>query len=156
MSTETLREDMTDFSSIICLKAIITGLEKIMGAQAARGNLIRAGIIRGREIAKKLGISQTDAPIEQWISLAREAVGRSGTRLCDIKNTEEENGTIRIFLKDTICSAGEELGSSRELSFTQGAIQGLAEEALGKRFVSKQIGSVLRGQEYDIVELTPR
>jgi len=65
-----------------------------------------------------------------------------------------EETLIRAYLSDTMCSSGEDLGSPRMLTFTLGVIQGALEEATGKRMTGKQIGSVLRGESYDIVEYT--
>jgi len=156
MSDLTLRKDLGDFNSIICFRAIITGLEHVMGKDATRGNLIRAGRLRGIEVANKLGLSKTDKPMSEWSALVADAIGKNGTRLCTIAKLEEEDGIYRVFLSDTICSADEEPGSTRELSFTQGAIQGAIEETTGHRLSGEQTGSVLRGDEYDIVEFKIR
>lgn len=155
MSAEIFRKGLGDFSSIICLKAIITGLEDVMGEHAARGNLIRAGIKRGNTVSRTLGISKTDKPLEEWASMISDAIGMDGTRLCHIAKVEQDGDIIRVYLSDTICSAGEEPGSSRQLSFTLGAVQGAIEEAMGERFSAKQTGSILRGQDHDIIELSP-
>ena len=60
MSATALRKELGDFSSIVCLKALVVGLEDVMGVQGARANLILAGRIRGQTIAKSLGLSKTD------------------------------------------------------------------------------------------------
>ena len=83
-------------------------------------------------------------------------IGEHGTRLCIVSKIEEGDNVFRVFLSDTICSADEQPGSSRELSFTHGAILGAIEEATGSRLSGKQIGSVLRGDDYDILEFTVR
>ena len=152
MTETTHRKELGNFNSIICFRSIITGLEKVMGPDAARGNLIRAGHFRGVEIVKNLGLSNTSAPISEWSNKVAEAIGKDGTRLCIVHKIEQEDEVYRVFLSDTICSADEPLGSNRKLSFTQGAIQGALEEATGNRLIGEQTGSVLRGDNYDIVE----
>ncbi|MCF6312682.1 MAG: hypothetical protein L3J39_09555 [Verrucomicrobiales bacterium] len=153
---ESLRKNLGNFSSIICLKALIVGLEDVLGEKGARANLVLAGRHRGRDIVKSLGYSKTDSPLEEWTSAVKAAIGETGTRLCEIDKVEPDGETIRIYLSETVCSSGEEVGSSRQLTFTLGAIWGAVEEALDKKFIGKQTGSILRGQDYDIVELQER
>jgi len=156
MNELTLRKELGDLNSIICFRSIVAGLESVMGKDAARGNLIRAGRLRGLAVVKALGLSKTDKPISEWSALVADALGKNGTRLCKIIRLEEENGIYRVFLSETICSAGEEQGSTQKLSFTHGAAQGVIEEATGHQLSGKQIGSVLRGDDYDIVEFKIR
>jgi len=156
MSEGQLRKGLGDFSSIVCLKAIVTGLEEIMGVKAARGNLVLAGRKRGKAIAEQLGLVNTDKPVEEWSAMVRDAIGKKGTCLCDIVNVAVNNEIIRVDLLDTVCSAGEEPGSPRQLTFTLGAIQGVLEEITGRRMTGKQVASVLRGGEFDSIEFTVR
>ena len=156
MSEGQLRPKLGDFSSIVCLKAIVTGLEDIMGLQAARGNLVLAGRKRGKTIANQLNLKQTDKPVEEWSEMVREAIGKNGTCLCDIVNVSVNDDSITVDLQDTVCSAGEEQGSPRELTFTLGAIQGVLEEITGRRMTGKQTASVLRGGDYDSIIFTLR
>lgn len=156
MSETDLRKGLGDFNSIICFRSIVVGLEKIMGKDAARGNLIRAGRLRGLQIVKELNIENTDKSLPEWSGLVADAVGEKGTRLCTIERIEEGDGTYHAYLSDTICSAGEEPGSEQKLSFTQGAVQGAIEGATGHRLSGVQTGSVLRGDDYDIIEFKIR
>jgi len=151
-----MRKNLGDYSSIVCLKAMVVGLEDILGEKGAQANLVLAGRLRGKTIVKELGLSHTDKPLSEWLIAVKNAVGETGTRLCNIANVEEDGDTLRIYLNETVCSAGEEQGSSRRLTFTLGAIQGAVEEATGKKFTAKQTGSVLRGQDYDIIDLQER
>lgn len=150
----TIRKDLGDFSSIVCLKAIVTGLEAVMGVQAARGNLILAGRRRGRKLVDDLNLKLTAKPLEEWSMLIGDALGKSGTRLCTIVNVEQNDDIINVDLLGTVCSAGEEQGSPRQLTFTLGVIQGALEEVTGRRMRATQTGSVLRGQAYDSIEFT--
>ncbi len=156
MTQQIIRKQLGDFSSIICLKALICGLEDVLGEQGARANLILAGRIRGNAIAKSLGLSNTSQPLDEWVDLVRKAIGKSGTRLCTLEKVEIDGDITRAFLSETVCSAGEPVGSPRQLSFTLGAIQGVIEEATGHKLIGVQTGSVLRGQEYDIIDFHPR
>ncbi len=156
MTQSTFRKDLGDFNSIICFRSIVTGLERVMGKDAASGNLIRAGRLRGIELARSLGLTKTDKPISEWSAMIADAVGKNGTRLCTIVKLEEGDGIFRAYLSETICSAGEAPGSTRKLTFTQGAVLGAIEEATGHRLSGEQTGSVLRGDDYDIVEFTIR
>ena len=132
------------------------GLEEVMGEQGARANLILAGRIRGKNIAKSLGLSNTDKPLDEWSTMLQKAVGSEGTRLCKIDKVEQNDEVIRVYLSETVCSAGEPQGSPRKLTFTLGAVQGAVEEVTGKKLTGVQTGSVLRGQDFDIIDLTER
>lgn len=156
MNEAGMRENLGDFSSIVCLKALVMGLENILGEKGAQANLVLAGRHRGQTIVKELGLSNTDKPMTEWLAAVKEAIGETGTRLCNIAKAEEDGNVLRIYLNETVCSAGEEQGSTRRLTFTLGAIQGAVEEATGKKFIAKQTGSVLRGQDYDIIDLQER
>jgi len=151
-----LRKDLGDFCSIACLKAIINGLEDILGEPLVRSNLILAGRIRGRNLVNDLGLSNTDKPISEWSMLISKALGKEGTRLCTLAKAEQDGDIIRVYLSDTVCSAGEEPGSLKKLTFTQGVIQGVVEEVSGRKLKGTQSGSVLRGQDYDIIEFGER
>ncbi len=152
MSEVILRKKLGNFSSIVCLKAVVVGLEDVLGLGGAHANLILAGRIRGRNLVKDLGLSNSTKPIEEWSNLIKEALGENGTRLCIVEKIEVDNNILRAYLSETVCSAGEEQGSSRKVTFTLGVIQGAIEEVIGKRLIGKQVGSVLRGQDYDIID----
>jgi len=156
MNDLSIRKELGDYNSIVCFRSIISGLESVMGKNAARGNLIRAGRLRGIQIVKDLDLSNTNSPLDIWSAAVAEAIGKNGTRLCTVAKIEEEAGAYRVYLSDTICSAAEAQGSEQELSFTQGAIQGALEEATGHRLSGEQVGSVLRGDEFDVVKYTIR
>ena len=50
---------------------------------------------------------------------------------------------------ETVCSAGEEIGSDRNCTFTLGAVWGALEGINGKTYLGEQTQSVLRGGQYD-------
>src|SRR5690606_1956100 len=97
----------------------------------------------------KGGVSVADTAVAM-----KNALGTDGTRLCGVDKIEETGEGYRVYLSDTVCSAGEPQGSTRELSFTLGAVHGAMEVVVGKKLRAKQVGSVLRGQDHDIIELT--
>jgi hypothetical protein len=149
-----LREQLGDFSSIICLKAMITGMEDALGAKATAIALTTAGRTRGRKLATELGLRGC-ADMSLAAAKLREALGPEGTRLLIIEKIEQQGENILISTSETVCSAGEPDGADRKCTFTLGAVCGAMEVLLDKRFQSKQIESVLRGGKFDVFELTP-
>ncbi|MEQ8756526.1 MAG: hypothetical protein RID09_23840 [Coleofasciculus sp. G1-WW12-02] len=148
-----LRQELGDFSSIVCLKAIITGVEEVLGDKATAIALISAGRQRGKQLAENLDLVDKG----KEISLAdvtkklQDALGKDGTRLCAIKKIVQEDEVYKVYTHETVCSAGEPQGSSRQCTFTMGAIQGFLEAFLGERLRGTQTESVLRGGMYDIL-----
>ena len=152
----TLRNHLGDFSSIVCFRAVVTGIEDALGPRAAMIALVAAGRARGKQLAKELGLSNATDNLNEIAELMNSALGIQGTRLCIIDRIEPaEEGRIRVYCRETVCSAGEAPGSERTLSYTMGAIQGVLEEVTGKRLRGKQVASVLRGSDHDVVELAP-
>ncbi|HEY9806151.1 MAG TPA: hypothetical protein V6D04_06250, partial [Candidatus Obscuribacterales bacterium] len=76
---------------------------------------------------------------------------KDGTRLCIVDKLDTTGESIRVYCRETICSAGEPQGSPRQLTFTLGALQGVLEQATGKRLRGKQTESVLRGSSHDVI-----
>ena len=97
-----------------------------------------------------LGLGQKT--VAEAFPLLKEALGDNGTKLCAIDSVVEEGETIRVSCRETICSAGEEQGSPRVLTYTMGALQGAMEQLTGKRLRGKQVESVLRGSTHDVIE----
>ena len=146
-----IRPDLGDFSSIVCFKAVVTGIEEALGEKAALIALMAAGRARGKQLASELNI-QIGMPLEQIASAMREALGANGTRLCVIDKIEMAGDAYQVFCRETICSSGEPQGSPRSLSYTMGALQGVLEIATGKRLRGSQVESVLRGGSHDVAE----
>ena len=147
-----LREKLGDFSSIICFKAAISGMEEALGEKATTIALIAAGRSRGKNLAKDLGLSGTSL---RWDVIADKmafALGENGTKLLTIESILEEGDVIKVFTSETLCSAGEPEGSSRKCSFTLGAVWGALEEITGKRLKGSHTESVLRGGNNDVFE----
>ncbi|MGB3789439.1 MAG: hypothetical protein WA949_15620 [Phormidesmis sp.] len=152
----TMREELGDFNSIICFRALITGIEDALGPRAAMIALLSAGRARGRNLAKELGLSDASANYNEISDLMNSVLGVQGTRLCIIDKIESpEANVLLVYCRETVCSANEEPGSNRELSYTMGAVQGVLEEVTGKRLRGKQVSSVLRGGTHDVIQLTP-
>jgi hypothetical protein len=93
-----LRPHLGDFSSIVCLKAIISGLEDALGDRATAIALTAAGRRRGRNLAKDLGLVGTDLSWEEITSKIQFALGKEGTRLCIVERIFEENGRIKAYI----------------------------------------------------------
>ncbi|WAL61156.1 hypothetical protein [Thermocoleostomius sinensis] len=151
--SERLREQLGDFSSIVCLKAIITGMEDALGEKATAISLIAAGRTRGKKLAESLGlVGVTD--FETVTQALSQALGPEGTRLLIIEKIVQDGTCIKVYVKETICSAGEPQGSTRQCTFTLGAVWGALEKILNKRLQGKHTESVLRGSAYDVFEFT--
>ena len=50
------RKELGDFNNVVCFKAVITGVEDTLGAEAAGVVFKRAGHVRGYDLAKESGI----------------------------------------------------------------------------------------------------
>jgi len=151
-ATNQWRSELGDFSSIVCFKALVVGTEEALGEKAAAIALISAGRQRGRQVANELGLAGKGLAAENIIALLQAALGKEGTRLCIIEKIVETGESIAVYCRETICSAGEPEGSPRKLTFTLGAVQGVLEQISGKRLRGKQIESVLRGSDHDVIE----
>lgn len=147
-----MRPELGEFSSIVCFKALVTGSEEALGEKAAMITLIAAGRSRGKQLAEDLGIKGKGTSDENIVPLLQKALGKDGTRLCIVDKIEHEGASIKVYCRETICSAGEPQGSPRKLTFTLGAIQGVLEQVTGLRLRGKQTESVLRGSSHDVVE----
>lgn len=149
-----LRQELGDFSSIVCLKAIVVGVEEALGEKAAAIAMISAGRQRGKKLAEDLDLvgKGSSMSLEEVTEKARVALGKEGTRLCIIDKIIQDGDTYKVYTRETVCSAGEAEGSSRQCTFTMGAIQGFLEAFLGKRLRGTQTESVLRGGNFDVLE----
>ena len=154
MSTEQ-RPELGDFSSIICLKAIITGMEDALGEKATAIALIAAGRSRGKKLVKQLGLTNSSISLDEAASKLNAALGKDGTRLCKVDKIVEDGDAIKVYTSETVCSAGESQGSPRSCTFTLGAVWGAMEQFTGKRLQGKHTESVLRGSSHDIFTFTP-
>lgn len=152
---ELLRPQLGDFSSIVCFKAVITGMEDALGDKATAIALTTAGRARGKQLADSLGLSGSVESLDQAQAKLSQALGKDGTRLCLIDKIVTDGDTIKVYTSETVCSAGEAQGSERKCTFTLGAVWGALEQILNKRFRGVHTESVLRGGNYDLFEFTP-
>ena len=149
------RPELGEFSSIVCFKAAITGMEEALGEKATAIALIAAGRSRGKNLAKELGLSGVSV---EWNLIADKigfALGINGTKLCIIESIVEEGDVIKVATSETLCSAGEPEGSPRKCTFTLGAVWGALEEITGKRLRGNHTECVLRGGNNDVFEFAP-
>jgi predicted hydrocarbon binding protein len=154
MSTE-LRPELSDFSSIVCLKSIITGMEEALGDKATAIALVAAGRARGKKLAETLGLTNQSLPLDEVSSKIAFAIGKDGTRLLILDKIEQAGEGYKAYTRETVCSAGEPSGSDRKCTFTLGAVQGVLEAVTGKRFRGQHTESVLRGGSHDVFEYAP-
>jgi len=150
-----LRERLGDYSSIVCFKAVVVGVEDTLGMQAAGVALKAAGRMRGKALATSLGLGTDEMSLLEVTAALRKALGKDGTRLCWVDEIIEQSENFVVRLSETVCSAGEPPGSDRQLTFTLGAIHGALEVVTHRKFRGKQIGSVLRGNTHDVIEFVP-
>jgi hypothetical protein len=146
------RETLGDFNSIICFKALINGIEDSLGERTAAIALIAAGKARGRKLANELHLAENNLSLEAPGNQLNSVLGENGTRLCIIDKIEQVNNVIRVYTRETICSSGEPHGSSRQCTYTLGAVWGAVERSQKKRLRGKHTESVLRGGNHDVFE----
>ncbi|NJM24020.1 MAG: hydrocarbon-binding protein, partial [Richelia sp. SM1_7_0] len=106
------RPSLGDFSSIVCFKAAITGMEDALGEKATAIALTAAGRSRGKQLAQELGlssssISSSSISLDDVALKVGDAIGKNGTRLCIIEKIVELEGIIKVYTSETLCSAGE-------------------------------------------------
>lgn len=148
------RQELGDFSSVVCLKAMISGMEEALGDKATAIALISAGRQRGKDLAESLDLVSKNIPVAQLPAALTAVLGKDGTRLCVVDEVTETSDGYVVKTHDTVCSAGEPAGSTRECTFTLGAIQGVLEVLGGKRLRGKNTESVLRGGSHDVFTFT--
>lgn len=150
-----LRPTLGDFNSVVCFKAVITGIEDTLGPDGAAVVFTRAGKVRGHKLAGELGVTGSNVPTEQLADLLNGAIGKDGTRLTGVHSVTKEGDNYIVDCFDTVCSAGEEPGSDRKCTFTLGAVWGALEAITGQTFLGEHTDSVLRGGQYDRFVFSP-
>jgi predicted hydrocarbon binding protein len=153
-STST-RPTLGDFSSIVCFKAVIVGMEEALGEKATTIALTAAGRTRGKNLAAQLGLTGSGADLDTIAIKLNAALGVTGTRLTAIEKIVREGDVIKVYCTETICSAGEVEGSHRKCTFTLGAVWGALAEITGIKLRGTHTESVLRGGTHDVFEFTP-
>ena len=147
-----LREQLGDFSSVICLKAMIKGLEEALGEKATAIALTASGRKRGKDLVKSLGLSKATISLEAVSSQLAAALGKEGTCLCILHRITSEDGIFKAYITEDVCTAGEPQGSDFKCLFTLGAIWGAIEEVTGQRLQGKHTESTLKGSAHNVFE----
>jgi len=150
-----VRERLGNFSSVVCLKAIITGMEDLLGVQATAISLTSAGRARGKVVFSELGVGKTES-MELLSERLDAALGEQGTRLCSISGIERDGDILHVRASETVCSAGEVPGSDRKCTYTLGVVWGALEQVLDRRLRGTHTESVLRGGTHDVFRFEPR
>lgn len=154
LNSTSTRPTLGDFSSIVCFKAVIVGMEEALGEKATSIALIAAGRTRGKNLAAQIGLTGSNADLDTIATKLNAALGITGTRLTAIAKIVREDDTFKAYCSETICSAGEPQGSSRKCTFTLGAVWGALAEITGMKLRGTQTESVLRGGTHDVFEFT--
>ncbi|MBS0658646.1 MAG: hydrocarbon-binding protein [Verrucomicrobia bacterium] len=144
-----IRPTLGDFSSIICFKALITGVEDTLSPEGAAAVFTQAGRLRGKNLANSLGMAGKSPAYPDLVNILNNAIGAPGTKLCRIDAVRAEGNDIYVDTSETVCSAGEPTGSSRLCTFTLGAIWGALETMYGRPMTASQTASVLTGGAHD-------
>ncbi|MGL5078822.1 MAG: hydrocarbon-binding protein, partial [Waterburya sp.] len=131
------REKLGGFVSVVCFKGVITGMEEALGEKATAIALISAGRTRGKNLATELGLANVNLSLEDLASKLDYALGENGTRLCKVDRIEDNGDVIKVYTHETVCSAGEPQGSSRQCTYSLGAVCGAIETIQGKRYRAK-------------------
>jgi predicted hydrocarbon binding protein len=152
---DVLRQQLGDFNSIVCFKAVVVGMEDALGEKATAIALTTAGRARGKKVAQDLGLTASLDSLDVIAGKLSQALGKEGTRLCIIDKIVANGDVITVYTSETVCSAGEPLNSERKCTFTMGAVWGALEQVLNKRFRGVHTESVLRGGTNDVFEFTP-
>ncbi len=147
-----LRSTLGDFSSIVCFKSAITGMEDALGEKATAIALTAAGRSRGKHLAQELGLVGSSVSLDELTNKLSLALGKDGTRLCIVEKMIQDGDLIKVYTRETLCSADETQGSPRKCTYTLGAVWGALEQTLGKRLQGKHTESVLRGGNHDVFE----
>lgn len=155
MSNILMRPELGEFSSIICFKALITGMEEALGEKTAAIALIAAGRKRGKNLVDQLGLTNAAMPLEELTPQLAKALGKDGTCLCQVEKIVRDGEAIEVYVSEALCSAGEIEGSARKCTFTLGAIWGALEQIMNIRLQGIHTESVLRGGKHDVFKFTP-
>lgn len=155
-TTSELRPGLGDFNSIICFKAAVVGVEQALGKGAAKVAFTSAGRTRGHDLVKELGLSGRGEDLDAAAAAMGAALGPNGTRLCNVHRIDVDGDRIRVIVSDTVCMAGEPMGSDRECTFTLGAVHGALEELTGRKLRGKHVASPWRGDDEDVFEFVDR
>lgn len=150
-----LRPKLDDFSSIICFKALITGIEDTLSPEGAAAAFIQAGRLRGKSLATQLGVAGSKVPAAELGTMLNNALGTQGTKLCTVDGARMDGDDIIVDTSETVCSAGEPSGSPRRCTFTLGAVWGAVETVYGRPYLAAQCSSVLAGGSHDSFRFTP-
>lgn len=151
-----LRPQLGDFSSIVCFKAVVTGVEETLGKAAARVALVSAGRKRGVNLVESLGLTGQGSDLDTACRMISQALGSEGTRLCNVDSIRQEGDVIHVVVSDTVCMAGEADGTDRVCTFTLGAVQGALEALTGRKLKGVHTASRWRGAPDDVFEFVDR
>jgi len=152
----TARQNLDDFISIHCFKAVIIGMEDILGVEGTASAMIAAGRKRGVSVAEEAGLKGKKPPVDSIAATLDKFLGKEGTRLCqvsDVSSTPE--GGFLVKTKETVCTAGEPADSQRVCTYTMGAILGFLEAVYDIRLTGSHVANVLKGSASDNFELKP-
>jgi hypothetical protein len=150
-----IRSELGEMMSLVCFKAAIVGVEDTLGEDGAAVVFIRAGKVRGANVAHQTGLAGTKPNLEVLVNALDRVFGKTGTQLCRVVGASVNGEQIIIDTAETVCSAGEPAGSSRKCTYTLGAVWGAVEATMGRVYLGEHTESVLQGAPYDRFVFNP-
>jgi predicted hydrocarbon binding protein len=140
-----VRPVLGEFMSLVCFKAALRGVEDTLGDDGASVVLVRAGKMRGHDVARIKGLVGSSAPLEELAAILDGVFGEAGTRLCRIQKIYQAGDDIVVEAQEAVCTANEPKGSGRKCTYSLGAVGGALEAITGKTLRAEHTESVLRG-----------
>lgn len=143
------RPNLDDFISIDCFKAVIVGMEDILGPEGTASAMIAAGRRRGNAVATQAGVVGANPDVSGLAALLNSLVGKEGTCLCNIVEVSKTPEGFLVKADEIVCAANEPEGSTRGGTYSLGALLGFFEAAYGLRLVGIQTANTLLGSPTD-------
>src|SRR5262245_50952046 len=100
------RPELNDFISMHCFKAVIVGMEDILGKDGTASAMIAAGRKRGETVAVQASLKGAKPPVESLAKTLNDALGQNGTRLCQVLDVSSTaDGGFLVKTKETVCTS---------------------------------------------------
>ena len=150
------RPTLGDFISIDCFKAVISGIEDILGPEGTASAMIAAGRRRGVAVATQAGAKGTSPAVDGLVPALNKIIGAEGTCLCVLEaiSVTPEGGYL-VKTKEVVCTSGEPSGSKRTPTYTLGALIGFLETAYGTPLKGSVVAHSLKGSPTDDFLIVP-
>jgi hypothetical protein len=150
------RPTLDDYVSIHCFKAVITGMEDILGPEGTTSAMIAAGRKRGIAVATEAGFRGSNPAVDTLVPVVNKIIGLEGTRLCIVKEiSATPEGGYYVKSEEAVCTSGEPAGSNRLPTYTLGALIGFLETAYGTPLKGSVVAPSTQGSVTDDFLIVP-